>query len=192
MLYGWNGVSKLQAALEITCMLYLLASETNDFIHTVLLGDEIIDVPSGNGEKGIVQLISSLTRAGLIDQQGKFNLEFSKLQAAESVIKAKELAIKKHIARNREVIILSDWLEWLDMASYNQIVANKRSHCFRLIAPLDQANNVPVSMKVGRGLLGGVKSFKIQEREVVTGPTKKIKNLYLKERYLDQFIREMI
>jgi hypothetical protein len=192
MLYGWNGVSKLQAALEITCMLYLLARETNDFIHAVLLGDEIVDVPAGNGEKGIVQLISSLSRKGLIDEHGKLTLGTKNQEFGQPEIKSKEAAIKKHIARNREVIILSDWLEWFDMKGYKQIIANKRSHCFRLVAPLDTAKSTPVSMKVGNRVSSGVQNFKIKEGKVEESEIKRIKTLELKERYLDQFVREMI
>jgi hypothetical protein len=192
MMYGWNGVSKLQAALEITCMLYLLANETNDFIHAILLGDEIIDVPVGNGEKGIVQLIASLTRHGLIDEGGKLKLNYNVNSSGTENIKAKEIAIKKHIARNREVIILSDWLEWLDMGSHRQITANKNSHCFRLVAPLDRSSKVPIALKAGLGFFSGIQSFRANEEDFIDDRKNRIKNLDLKERYLDQFVREMI
>ena len=192
MLYGWDGVSKLQAALEITCMLYLLARETNDFIHAVLIGDDVIDVPVGNGEKGIVQLVASLSRYGLVNEAGKLNLDKSFLKDEKRDDKKVELAIKKHIARNREVIILSDWLEWIDENSREKIISNKRSHCFKLVAPIDEASMLPLSLKVGKGLFTGVKSFQSKSSEVVEDSKKRIKRLDLKERYLDQFVREMI
>ncbi len=191
MLYGWKGVSKLQAALEITCMLYLLASETNDFIHAVFLGENVIDVPAGNGEKGIIQLIATLSRNGLIDDSGKVNLDYNLNNMELPKSKTSEYAIKKHIARNREVIILSDWIDLNNSESYNQIVSSRRSHCFRIVAPLDQAKKVPISLKVASGTKSGVMSFSSKNKKE-SSKTNRIKDLELTERYLDQFVREMI
>ena len=49
MMTGFNGVSKLQAAIEICCLLFLLAKETGDFIHALIVTDEIINVPKLSG-----------------------------------------------------------------------------------------------------------------------------------------------
>jgi len=45
MLMGYKGVSKLQAAIEICCLLYLLAKDTNDFVHALIVADEIVHIP---------------------------------------------------------------------------------------------------------------------------------------------------
>ena len=188
MLYGWERVSKLQAALEITCMLYLLAAETNDSIHALILGKEIIDVPASSGEKGITQLIASLTRQGLINSDGKLNLDWA---GNELTPEDRERSIKKHLSRNREVIILSDWINLLDKKSFDRVVYNRRSHCFRLQAPLDVATEVELVSKVSFGRYKGVKTVHgLGERSV--DYIKKIKTLKLEDRYLDNFIREMI
>lgn len=188
MLYGWEGVSKLQAALEITCMLYLLSAETNDSIHALVLGREIIDVPAGSGEKGITQLIASLTRAGLIGGDGQLNLDWEGVDLSPE---DREKAIKKHLSRNREVIILSDWIDLLDKKHFDRVVYNRRSHCFRIQAPLDVAKEMEIVSKVSLGATKGVRTVDGLGDSVVES-IKKIKTLKLEDRYLDNFIREMI
>lgn len=191
MLYGWNNTSKLQAALEITFMLYLLAAETNDFIHAIILGQEIIDVPRGNGEKGITQLISTLSKYGLLGENGKLNLDPSTTYSTDE---QKNFAIKKHLARNREVVVLSDWINFLDQISGKKVLASKRSHCFRLLAPLDMGKGVPFTLRASGDLTGraGLSSFETRKEKNIASVSQRIKDLPIDERYLDLFVREMI
>lgn len=191
MRYGWKNVSKLQASLEITCMLYLLAGETNDFIHTLILADDVIDVPTGSGEKGIAQFISTLTRINLIDGSGKLNLNW---EGGTTDLAQREKAIKKHLARNREVVILSDWLNLLEPGIFDRVVFNRRTHCFRVLAPLDQAETENITMLVsgGEDKKGRVRNLKKERKDNVHAMNPRIKDLDIKGRYLDEFIRELI
>ncbi len=190
MLYGWNGVSKLQAALEITCMLYLLAAETNDSIHTIIISDKIIDVPRNSGEKGIISLISTLTKNGIINSEGDLTLT---MKETYSPANERELAIKKHLSRNREIVVLSDWLYLLEKVNLKNFVVDKRTHCFRLLAPLDKANTVPVSFKVAGDFGGrqGVYQFK-SNHSGHEDKMDRVVDIDIDKRYLDQFVREMI
>ena len=89
------------------------------------------------------------------------------------------------------MIILSDWINLLDKKSFDRVVYNRRSHCFRLQAPLDVATEVELVSKVSFGRYKGVKTVHgLGERSVDS--IKKIKTLKLEDRYLDNFIREMI
>ncbi len=190
MLYGWDGTSKLQAALEITCMLYLLAAETNDSIHAIIISDQIIDVPKNSGEKGIISLISTLTKYQIINESGDITLD---MKDTYSSAEDRELMLKKHLARNREIVVLSDWQYLLDKVNLKNFVVDKRTHCFRILAPLDKAQNIPVSFKVA-GEPGGKQGFfqfKSKAREG-SNPIDRIVDLDIDKRYLDQFVREMI
>jgi uncharacterized protein (DUF58 family) len=190
MLYGWDGVSKLQAALEITCMLYLLAAETNDSIHALIISDQIIDVPRNSGEKGIISLISTLRKNAIINDKGDLVLTRKETYSASI---DREMALKKHLARNREIVVLSDWQYLMEKVNLRSFVADKRTHCFRLLAPLDRADKVPVSFKVAGEIGGrqGVYQFKSKEKKVEK-VLDRIVNLDIDKRYLDQFVREMI
>ncbi len=190
MLYGWDGVSKLQAALEITCMLYLLAAETNDSIHTIIISDQIIDIPRNSGEKGIISLISTLTKHNIINDNGDLILTMKETYSSAA---DRELMLKKHLARNREIVVLSDWQYLLDQVNIKNFVVDKRTHCFRLLAPLDKAENVPVSFKVA-GEPGGKQGFfrfksKSKKEHL---PMDRVVDLDIDKRYLDQFVREMV
>lgn len=190
MLYGWDGISKLQAALEITCMLYLLAAETNDSIHAIIISDRIIDIPGNSGEKGIVSLISTLTKYKIINEEGHFIFDQKNTYPAA---KDRELMLKKHLARNREIVVLSDWQYLLNEVELKNFIVDKRTHCFRLLAPLDKAENVPVSFKVA-GEFGGKEGFfqfKSHNKDQYL-PLERIVDLDVDKRYLDQFVREMI
>lgn len=191
MLYGWEGVSKLQAALEITCMLYLLAAETNDYIHAIILSDEIIDVPKNNGEKGIIGFISMLTKKGIMNSQGKLILRAKDTYSSE---KEREIAIKKHLSRNREIVVLSDWLYLFDQMDVKKLIVDKRTHCFRILAPLDKASKIPVSFKVVGDHKGrqGIYRFKSNEGKAEKTEIDRVVDLDIDKRYLDQFVRGMI
>ena len=190
MLYGWDGVSKLQAALEITCMLYLLAAETNDSIHALIISDQVIDIPRNSGEKGIISLISTLRKYGIINEHGDLILQ---MKDTYSPAVDRELAIKKHLSRNREIVVLSDWQYLLEQVNLKNFVVDKRTHCFRLLAPLDKANNIPVSFKVSGEVGGpqGIFQFKSKHSEN-NDPLDRIVDIDIDKRYLDQFVREMI
>jgi len=190
MLYGWDGVSKLQAALEITCMLYLLAAETNDTIHALIISDQVIDIPRNSGEKGIISLISTLRKYGIINEHGDLVLQ---MKDTYSPAADRELAIKKHLSRNREIVVLSDWQYLLEQVNLKNFVVDKRTHCFRLLAPLDKASNIPVSFKVSGEVGGpqGIFQFKSKHNEK-NEPLDRIVDIDIDKRYLDQFVREMI
>lgn len=190
MYYGWKDVSKLQAAFEIACLLYLLAEETNDSVHVIVLSNKIIDVPAGNGERGIVQLISTLCREDILTEEGKVNYKFD-----HSVIdfNGREIAIKKHLSRNREIVMLSDWIDLLDSENFKKLVFNRNSHCFRVLAPVDYATKMNFTTKASSGSsLFSVMSMKKKRDAVLEMDIKKIKDIHVDGRYLDEFVREMI
>ena len=72
-------------------------------------------------------------------------------------------------------------------------VVDKRTHCFRLLAPLDKASNIPVSFKVSGEIGGsqGIFQFKSKHSEK-NEPLDRIVDIDIDKRYLDQFVREMI
>ncbi len=191
MYYGHKGVSKFQSVLEITCLLYLLAKETGDFVHVVIVGREVIDVPKNSGEKGIAQLFLILSREGILDDNGKIDLsyQYNKFEGEDF-----DATLMKHISRNREIIILSGWGSLFNEMSFEKVLHQKRTHSFRILAPLD---------------LGKVRNLTVRGLDTVTGVTKvktlgtvqktneawklkRVKDIHLEGDYLDDFIKEMV
>lgn len=195
MLSGVDGVSKLQAGIEITCLLYLLASETNDYVHVLVMGEEIIDVPKSQGDKGITYLISTLEKNGIIDSDGRVDIEraFLKKESSEAV---KMKSILKHTGKNREVVILSDFVDFIDASSLKRLIFRKNLHCFFIETPLD--NNRAESIAIfsagdNRSEASGYKKIFSSNKKNIEGHLgKKVKKINIAERYLESFIKEMI
>ena len=195
MLSGCDGVSKLQASIEITCLLFLLAKETNDFVHVLVMGDEIIDIPKSQGDKGITYLISNLEKFGILDETGIVNIERPFLETTVEVDK-KMRSIMKHIGKRREVVILSDFQDFIDSKSLKRLIFRKNLHCFLIESPLDRKLSSPISLfsyySAGTESAGFQKIRTSKERNVESDLGKKVKKLDISDRYLENFIREMV
>mgnify|MGYP001110846479 CR=1 FL=1 len=191
MFLGYKGVSKLQASLEICCLLFLLASETKDHVQVVILGESVISLPKSTGEKGIAMLVAKLEELNILDKSGKINYNFPYESSDDSVDKEKAL---KYLRRNKEVVILSDFINFLTPEELKKMAYKKHVHCFRVIGPLDEAKKQSYSIFTknfsGAGVLGEVHRTKINEIEDILG--KRVKKINVKDRYLEEFIKEMM
>jgi hypothetical protein len=191
MFYGHKGISKLQAAIEITCLLYLLAAETKDYIHVIVVGEEVFDIPKGNGDKGISQLIIRLNKAGIVSEKGSVNLAY---QYGDFSSKGLDATIMKHLSRNRELIFLSGWDLDLEKVKIERILYRKRSHCFRFLAPIDKGNKEIITLKGNSSNNGGggVVTFNSKKQGKALALNSRIKDIGIENDYLESFIREMI
>jgi uncharacterized protein (DUF58 family) len=196
MFMGYNGKSKLQAALELTCLLYLLAQETGDYVKTIIVADEVHNLPSKRGKEGIVFVISILERMGLLTEDGKIDVEFEQKHVASE--KKKLSILKSLMARNKEVVIFSDFSTYEDYKDLNKLLYRRNMHCFRIQSPVDNANQIPYSLYGHSSNDFNKKgNFISQDSAFVERRTEdrlkgRIKDLSVKERYLEKFIREMM
>lgn len=188
MLYGHEGVSKFQAALEICCLLYLLAKETNDFVHALIVTDSITSVPSSNGERGLTQFITTMQRLKLLNADGNVNLEIRPdFEREERKIYN---GILKHVGKKREIVILSDLLNFMRPEAIEQLVKRNHVHCFRIISPIDEHHGRGIEIFgtfYGKSFLGEIHKASAQKSE-----EKYIKTINVKDRHLENFIREML
>lgn len=187
LLIGYKGVSKLQAALEITCLLYLLADKTKDQVKAVLLGEESVVLPLASGQKGIALLISVLEKMGALDSEGKVDLSFRVERPLEE---AKKMALlKSFVARNKETVLLSDFADLEDSETLNKLVYRRNMHCFQITSPVDEekASRFAIFTELnGRGTLARAKK---KAEQKLQGRFRKIS---VRERYLESFIHEML
>lgn len=192
MLTGYNGVSKLQAAIEICCLLYLLAKETNDFVHALIVTDEIINIPKKSGEEGISHFISVLEEKKILNEKGQVN--FQRFVDENVDKKQKYLSIMKHLTRRREIVLLSDFNDFLDADVLKKLLFRSNVHCFQLLSPLDETKKLPFSLHAAssgksRSTVG--KYDFLGKRDLVNEFGKKFKRLRVHEKYLDNFVKEM-
>ena len=190
MLTGYKGITKLKAAIEIACLLYLLCQKTNDYIHIFIVKDKILDIPKSSGEEGIIRLAEVLTKNHITDQSGNVIYEIDNFQP----IQPKEIYrwLSKYLKKNQEIIFLSDFIDFLDEYHIKRFLRDKRIHCFRLLSPIEEFSEMPFRIFT--------KNAKEQSFQKTNTKTKKmIKNLFgkrmmfinVKDRYLEEFIRKI-
>ncbi len=194
MFSGDNNISKLQAAIELICLLFLLAKETNDTIQVLILSDDIISLDKKNGEEGIVNFIASLENKGLLLNSGLLNLEY---QFKKVVSENNKLSrIMRYVGNKREVVIFSDFNDFIEPSLLKRILYNKNVHCFQLIAPIDENNKLPFLMTVDSGVgslnkhVGYIHMKSKDNLENIF--EKKFKRLKVTDRYLEEFIKGML
>ncbi|MCB9094621.1 MAG: DUF58 domain-containing protein [Halobacteriovoraceae bacterium] len=188
---GYKDVSKLQAALEIVCLLYLLTKETKDKVKLILLLDDVIQLPVSTGKEGIIQLISYLEKKNIIDENGK--IKYGQKRKFDLDDKKKLTLIKSYVARKKETLYFSDFLDFSFGEEFFKMLYNYNFHCFRLSSPLDDADSVPYSFKAEYDTQNfyffrkkGIRVDKKIEEE------KRIKKLDVSERYLEDFVKKMV
>ena len=194
MFSGANEISKLQASMELICLLFLLAHETQDTIQVIIIADDITSLDKKNGEEGIVNFVAALEKKGLLLENGTLNLEYKfqgMLTENEKISK-----VMRYIGKRREVVIFSDFNDFIELKSLKRILYNKNVHCFQMVAPIDENTHHPFLTLIdsGRGVVKknvGLINMKSKD-DVVTILEKKFKRLKVSERYLEEFIKGLI
>lgn len=187
MFMGYQGVSKLQAAIEIICLLCLLAEKSKDKVSPIIFADEVKILPLSSGQAGIIQLVSQLEKIGVLNSKGKVNLDYRRKGNLDE--KRKLSMLKSFVARHKEVILLSDLSEITNYDVLNKLNYRPNMHCFKVLSPLDSANKIPFSIlgiRNGRTKLMNAHS---KREDINIGRYKKIE---VDKRYLEEFVREML
>jgi uncharacterized protein (DUF58 family) len=191
---GYEGVSKLQVAIEICCLLYLLSSETGDFVHVVLWGGELVNLPKMAGERGIISLISALERNGVLDSEGRVERANSKVDSTKSDHRGELATLARHLHKKREVVILSDFNGGIPLDLLERYLVRSTLHCFRLLSPLDTATNIPYLLYTEDAISGEQRlSRTLMDRQQQMSTIRhRIKDLPIDQRYLEAFVKEML
>lgn len=186
MLIGYKEVSKLQASIEITCLLYLLAEKSKDKIKTIIFNEEPIILPPLSGHEGIIFFISMLQRNNILLGNGKVNLKFIQKEVNQ---KKKEALLKSLVAKNKEVVFLSDFSSFSNMELLSKLIYRRNMHCFKVSSPIDEKEKKPFSIFAK---LNDKKTFlkaNTENRKELTGRWRLID---VSARYLEDFVREML
>jgi len=189
MLYGDNGISKLQAILEICCLLILLVKETQDKLRFIFLCDKPINIYPLVGEKGVAKLIAELVRIGLMTEKGNLNLDF-RTEVIMSDLEKREY-FKKYVGRQREVIFFTDAVD-KEIEKELEFLKTKRSHLFKIISPLDYQDIFKFNILGSKYSKGGIQNsfFKpTYNKNDSLKNSSKIKIIKLEENYLEKFIK---
>lgn len=187
LLIGANEVSKLQAIIEITCLLYLLAEKSKDRVRTVIVSDDIQILPPSSGNEGLSLFISRLEKNELISKEGKVNFMRRRKNIVDD--KKKFALLKSYVARNKEVVLLSDLSELHNEKELNKLTYKRNLHTFQVLSPLDIEGKKQFSVLAHRKNKTYSSSAKKGEVLKLKG---KLKRLDVGKRYLEDFIHEML
>ncbi|MCT4642553.1 MAG: DUF58 domain-containing protein [Bacteriovoracaceae bacterium] len=185
MFMGYKGVSKLQAAIEIVCLLYLLAEKTKDKIKPIIYTGKSQILPPQAGKEGITFFISILEKKNILLDSGKVNLEYS-LDVKDS---KREGLLKSLVARGKEVVYLSDFSDFDNIELINKLLYRRNMHCFKVMSPIDNMKKMPYS------IFTNINNKNITVRANTSGEKElkgRFKKLDVSQRYLETFIREML
>lgn len=193
MFMGYEGKSKIEISLEVVSLLYLLSEKTNDFIEVILCtGEKNIRIPKRNGEKGIVALVKTLKIERLMSDDGSINHSFNKKNQIESKC-ANELIVEFY--KKREVVLLTDFYNFLYGRDLKRLLVNKHVHAFRLLTPLDYSKDFKFEINAININDSKESRIDIQTKESDLAAHDlglNVKNLKIENRYLEEFIKEML
>ena len=187
MMIGYNKVSKLQSAIEIACLLYLLADKSKDKVKLLIVTDKVTILPSSSGHNGIVLLISYLEKINVLNAEGKVNLDYRNENKIDDIKRMGLL--KSFVARGKEVVLLSDFSEIEDLNTLNKLIYRRNMHCFKITSPVDEAAKKPFSILTKINGKKKLMRAKTERKAELEGRWRKIN---VAERYLENFIKEML
>ncbi len=195
MFMGFNNVSKLQVAINITSLLCLLAKETNDYVQILLIGESEKILPKENGKKAIVQLISELRKLNILNPDGSINLSYRPKE--KRALAKNSSSIGRFLATKKEVVLLSDMNNLVPAADLVQFSKRKNMHCFKINGPLDrsQTENYAVfgfNSQDLSNLKGQTFSITSHKEKGFKDSGARIKNLDIEGRYLEDFVKELV
>ncbi len=193
MVIGHNGNSKLSAAFEIISLLYLLSEKTHDYIETIIcLNNKVVRVQKKRGEAGLVAFVDSLRKASVIDDNGNIDTNFLVNQGERDFAKF-DAELVREFYKKREVVILSDFYEFLSSETLKRLTARKHVHAFRLLTPLDTSDEFRFTVM---GRVAGKGSGRIDTRfkgkREIDDFGFRLKDINVSERYLEDFVKEML
>lgn len=192
LLYGFEDKSKLEAMIEITALLYLLAGETHDQVRVNIWAHKTINLPPKKGKEGLTIFIATLEKLGLLDAKGKVVLKqpanLNTLTETEKVGQVKAM-----LARRKEVIYLGDLSLIKDKLIWAKILDKKNMHCFRIYSPVDKNTDLPFLFKARNPVDGKslVTDIRAQEQDPLY-LKERFKEIGVHERYLEKFVKELV
>ena len=191
MFYGLNKITKLQVAIELSCLLSLAMERTGDFIQIYLFGEKVVKLDKSKGEKGIFELFYALQKMGVLDNSYEVNLNYK--PKIEIKHEKKQEEILKFLKNKKELILFSDFHNFLSEKSLDYLNSTRNCNLFQIFSPLDQGDGELRSVfftnetNFDIGHLG-----KIKNRNYKRKGCREIKKILVHENYMEKFLKELI
>ena len=108
--------------------------------------------------------------------------------------KQKYISIMKHLNSKREVVLLSDFNDFIETSVLKKIIHRSNVHSFQILSPLDEAHSIPFSLfaSATKSSRGGLSKYDLSgKKDLDNEYGKKFKRIRVQEKYLENFIKEM-
>lgn len=192
LLYGYEGVSKLQALIEIVGLLYILTGETQDLIRVIISSKKLVNLPPKRGREGLTFFISMLERIGVMGSDGAVILK-QPTDFNPQTEETKIAQIKTYLSKRKEVIYLGDLALMQNQQLWERLMDRKSMHCFRLYSPIDKNTTVPFLFKAINPINGKSVVTSLMDKGLEPLIKKgKYKEIGVHERYLEKFVKELV
>ena len=183
--YGSRGISKLQMALEICGLLFMLAGQTQDNVRVFIFWDgERMELLPKRGKEGLVQFITILERKGILGERGKVDIR-KQSRIKETSTDLLLGTLKQQLSRRKEVVYLGDMLRFPKTEEARKLTTDKHFRAIRLLSPVD-LNPLKDSVSIGRGKKAGLGMPQSKESFIDRFPV-----ITSDERYLEKFLRKI-
>jgi uncharacterized protein (DUF58 family) len=197
MFVGHKDVSKLKVAIEVCALLYLLAKQSGDLVHVILVGEKIVNLPPKSGQEGLTLFVTQLQRLGVLNEDGNVNISYRPTNHIDE--KRKYAEILRHTVRKKEVVLLTDFIDFLPSDGIAALSKKSNLHCFQIRSPLDKVHKHHYTIfgfNSGNTNYGNKGIFRVhtkddEEKDLGRLLGKRLKKLDVDDRYLEQFIKEM-
>ena len=188
MFYGLNGVSKLESCIELVCLLYLVAKETNDWVSVYFIGGKLEYLKKGRGEDGFFDFLIKLKGQNILMENGEVNISYSyNLKKNE---KNKQLEVLENLKGNKNVIFFSDFYLWEEDLLFPSFFSS-HWRLFRVVSPIDEGVEDSVSLFFKTNSIFEGKKLGYVDNQEDAKRFKYIKLLNIKDDYLNKFLREV-
>ncbi|MBF0208871.1 MAG: DUF58 domain-containing protein [Oligoflexia bacterium] len=167
MSMGYRGVSKLQMAVEVCGLLYLLAEKAGDRVSSILFSNPIHNMPAFCGHRGLLELYKILQQQGMLAQiksNGEYTEEYADVIQSDFIPTEDDLSLLDNqiiqrsnngsgksgksgklgkLNRRKAIVIISDYYNFLSANRMHQLLLMPNVYLVKLIAPLDRKKSYP-------------------------------------------------
>jgi len=187
---GYKKVSKLQAALEMACLIGFLAQRTKDHVKVIFLQEPEIQTPFLAGRELITYITVQLDRLGYVDVNKTLRRDFTfPTMSNEKKIKL----MLSYAQRKKEVVLISDFYDF-EVNDFKKLQGQRHMHLFKMITPFDYAKSIPFTLW-GNRLKDKIFLPRVVLESEANDSHDKLKNKFhpidLSKGHLEQLIKEM-
>lgn len=188
MFDGYYEKSKLQCALEIACLIIVLAGKTRDLVNVILIHEEVTELRELSGDIGLIKLIKTMQSIGLVNNDGTCT-RLKMFNKVPSPIEVQKNVFKKS-GKIKEIVILSDFENYFNDESFFKEFLNVHFHLFRLWSGFESGEQKSVSLEA-RNVGHSKSNVHLFESQTDIPFRKEMKDIDIRKNHLELFIGKM-